>query len=173
LKNNYTQTRIFNYAVADFDGFAELNISYTGSGEHNLLVNNSSCSNIISSNLNTIKVKTVSLDNFLKSYTNIVDFVKMDIEGSELLALKGMQNIIKNNNKIKVLMEFNPKCLLKMNCKPAQIIEMIFNYFNFKVFVIDEFKISNKGEYFEVFSKEDILSLLKNEYDYLNLLLKK
>jgi len=49
LKNNYTQTRIFNYAVADFDGFAELNISYTGSGEHNLLVNNSSCSNIISS----------------------------------------------------------------------------------------------------------------------------
>lgn len=53
------------------------------------------------------KVKTISLDGFAKD-NNIknVNFIKIDIEGWELYALKGTRSLIKENMPI-ILMEFN------------------------------------------------------------------
>lgn len=50
------------------------------------------------SNMNYLKIKTTSIDSFKKK-NNIkkVDFIKMDIEGSELPALRGAKETIKND----------------------------------------------------------------------------
>jgi trehalose-6-phosphate synthase len=45
--------------------------------------------------LNTCLVKTVSIDDFVKKNNIAVDFIKMDIEGSEIAALKGAKETIK------------------------------------------------------------------------------
>jgi FkbM family methyltransferase len=49
------------------------------------------------------KIKLDKLDNLLSEYThlkkkNTIDLIKIDIEGSELKALEGMQKILKNNS---------------------------------------------------------------------------
>ena len=51
-----------------------------------------------------IEIENVKLDDFLKDEK--IDFIKMDIEGSEYLALDGMKSLIKKNPKIKIIAEF-------------------------------------------------------------------
>ena len=45
-----------------------------------------------------VSIDRVKLDTVIKNFSDI-RFVKIDVEGAELLVLNGMQNIIKNNKK--------------------------------------------------------------------------
>ena len=57
-----------------------------------------------------IDVETIRLDDsFLKRIK--VDFIKMDIEGSEYSALRGMEEIIRSNPNIKIVLEFYPELI--------------------------------------------------------------
>ena len=51
-----------------------------------------------------IEAESVKLDDFLKDEK--IDFIKMDIEGSEYLALDGMKSLIKKNQEVKIIAEF-------------------------------------------------------------------
>lgn len=55
--------------------------------------------------IGSFEVKTKSLDDVAAEFGEI-DFIKLDIEGAELLAWKGMQNLLENNPHCTVLMEF-------------------------------------------------------------------
>jgi tyrosine-protein phosphatase YwqE len=55
-----------------------------------------------------------SLDIYFKKkfgYIPCIDLIKIDIEGGEFFAIKGMQDIIKCNEDITICMEFNTKYL--------------------------------------------------------------
>jgi FkbM family methyltransferase len=53
-----------------------------------------------------VKVKTRTVDSILKQLGIIkVDWVKIDVEGAEVEVLEGMREVIKNNPKIKILLE--------------------------------------------------------------------
>lgn len=55
-----------------------------------------------------IAISTVSLDDyFLKNHVE-VNFIKMDIQGAELLALEGMQGVLKKAKELRLLIEFWP-----------------------------------------------------------------
>lgn len=86
---------------------------------------------------NSILVKTTSLDAYLK-VNEKVDVVKIDAEGSEPQIIKGMKNIIKNNPKIIIFMEFCP-----LNLKRAKISPINFLYelkkLNFEIRLVDDF----------------------------------
>lgn len=62
----------------------------------------------------SIKVATVSLDDYFAGRREKVNFIKMDIEGAEGLALLGMGGILKNND-LKVITEFTPVALRKLS----------------------------------------------------------
>ena len=54
----------------------------------------------------------ISLDMFFKSQGwPAVQAIKMDIEGSEVLALEGMRQLVKRNPGIKLIIEINPTYL--------------------------------------------------------------
>lgn len=82
---------LFNYAVSDSEKELCLN-SGIGASSY---ISNSIDSSFAPKDLdvNPISIKSVSLDNHIKSI--IPSFIKMDIEGSELEALRGAQRIIK------------------------------------------------------------------------------
>ena len=46
-----------------------------------------------------VEVEKVSLDDFFKDRTQQIDVIKMDVEGAEMLALSGMNRIIKEKKK--------------------------------------------------------------------------
>jgi len=57
------------------------------------------------------KVGMVTLDEFFSAPDRRVDVMKMDIEGAELLAWRGMQGVLGRNPKLKIMMEFYPSLL--------------------------------------------------------------
>ena len=66
---------------------------------------------IASAGRGLINIKTIQLDDYFKDYQGNIDFIKMDIEGSEGNAIKGMSNILQKNENIKMITEFWPSGL--------------------------------------------------------------
>lgn len=54
-----------------------------------------------------IDIDAVAIDDYLKNHLK-VDFIKIDIQGFEMQAIQGMQQVLQHNNKIKIVSEFWP-----------------------------------------------------------------
>ena len=71
------------------------------------------------------KVDGVALDKLTKGR---VDFIKMDIQGAELLAFNGAKKIFKNNKNLVVVVEFWPYGLSKTGCSANEMIGFLKRY---------------------------------------------
>jgi FkbM family methyltransferase len=82
--------------------------------------------------INRYKKNTITVDTFLKNnniYFNTIDFINIDIQGAELLALKGMKNILKYCNYL--YLEVNIKHLYK-ECALVNEIDDFLKDYGFK-----------------------------------------
>lgn len=57
-----------------------------------------------------------------------VNFVKMDIEGAEMKALKGMERLLSASPSVAMVMEFNPRLLQAFGVSPREAIEALRSY---------------------------------------------
>lgn len=89
--NNLNNVEINNLAVADKNGFVSIlkdkRITPGLSIERNLIKDEKH-----------LLVQSISLDSFFKNKNVKPMVIKIDVEGAELLVLKGMQNLLKNEN---------------------------------------------------------------------------
>ena len=71
------------------------------------------------------EIETVSIDKFLnEKEIEKVNFIKIDIEGGEFFALKGMKNILKNPD-LKIFMEWDRPALEDSGIKPIEVLELL------------------------------------------------
>lgn len=77
----------------------------------------------------------IRLDDYF-NYSKNIDFIKMDIEGAEALAIDGMTRILEENSKIKLMTEFHPNELKKFGTTPEDYLEKLRS-FGFKIYHID------------------------------------
>lgn len=108
----------FNYAVGDREKTVKFSICQGISG-HNHISGQEETSN-------TIDVPVVSLDQ--QHQGEKIDFIKIDIEGSEYEAFKGMKNIIEHNPQIMILMEFAPEYIKRAGYEPQELLNLIKEY---------------------------------------------
>ena len=81
------------------------------------------------------RVKVVAIDDWLKtSGLSKIDIIKLDIEGSELAALKGMREVLQRQKPV-LIAEMNPESLSMFNLKPSAIREYL-KQLNFEGFLI-------------------------------------
>ncbi len=80
-------------------------------------------------------VKCVSLDDDLADIPSI-DLLRMDIEGSECLALKGAKKLIARSPNLKIIMEWAPNAL-RHYCNIDEFIKEIRGY-GFTAYIIDD-----------------------------------
>jgi FkbM family methyltransferase len=59
-----------------------------------------------------IEIEAISLDDYFENSARI-DFIKMDIQGFEMQAIRGMQRVLEDNKKIRIISEFWPYGLRK------------------------------------------------------------
>lgn len=80
-------------------------------------------------------VKSVTIDHYVeKNCIKDIKFVKIDIEGGEFFALKGMENTLKNHNPI-LLIEIIDELLNKSNVKSEEVIDYLKGL-NYQLFYI-------------------------------------
>ena len=86
-----------------------------------------------------VQVDYTSLDKYFLD-SNLVDkinFIKIDVEGLEFGVLKGMENILNNSNKIKILFELMPKNTIEAGFSPIELLNYLTSH-DFKIYCIDE-----------------------------------
>jgi len=130
--NNYSNVIAECKAVSDKNKKCTLYTFETSSGANRLSKPDDD------SKVKSIEVDSVSLDEYFKNseFAKKIKFIKIDVEGAELLILKSMKSILHENNDVKLLLEFNPEYLLKTGCDPSDFFKIVHSE-NFKIFFVD------------------------------------
>ncbi|GAI35578.1 unnamed protein product, partial [marine sediment metagenome] len=110
-RNGWTHVIVEQKAVSNIDG--EFLLYQTQSCAANTLTPGE--------HLSEVKVRVVALDDFL-SDEHHVTFVKMDMDGSEPLAIQGMAQLIQRSPGIRVLAEYCPNNLKRYLSNPLDFI---------------------------------------------------
>lgn len=138
LKNrigNYKNVHLYNKAVSEKDETIKIYTSKLLNVDHRTYKPDDYDEEI--------DIEAVSLDLFLKDVSNI-SFIKIDIQGFEMSAMKGMVQILKHNN-LKILSEFWPYGLKKAGYD----IVMYFNFLTqigFTIYLINDNQLSLLSE---------------------------
>lgn len=115
----------------------------------------------------SIPIKIVALDDYLDPPRK-VDFIKIDIQGYELHALRGAAQTLEQNSGVKLLLEFWPHGLKSAGVEPRALPEFLLNR-GFTLFTFEktglrpfDFALSSK---LEVDFYRNILALRERELD--------
>jgi FkbM family methyltransferase len=98
--NGYHNVEIVRKAVADRTGESELHLCDNNHGDHRLYSSGDGRT--------TIKVPMTTIDDHFGANPPAVNLIKMDIQGSEPRALRGMDRTLKNSPSASLITEFWP-----------------------------------------------------------------
>lgn len=116
-------------------------------------------------NKKSIAVETVTLDEFFKDKNTPIDIIKIDAEGAERAILLGMDRVIKQNENLKLFIEFWPFEFGGSPLSPREFLNKLTEY-GFKIGAIDETKRCvrdrdiNVDNLIELYKSKKIMNLL-------------
>jgi len=143
--NNLSNISVQSMAVSNKEGVSKFSLNKSYDTRNQL--------DSISNSENTINVKVISLDEFCKKEKlKKVDFIKMDIEGSEPKALEGMKKIISDNPQIKIITEFNQNAMSDVGSSPEYLINLLHD----AGFIIEEIIEKTPGKLKKI-NKDELL----------------
>jgi len=116
LTGKWKQIRTYNSAVSNEDATTSFYTSRYLNTDNRIYPDESVLSE-------SYEVKTVRLDSVFVS--DQLDFIKMDIEGAELLALQGGEALLQNSKKLKILLEVWPYGLKKSGASFDALIQAL------------------------------------------------
>jgi len=111
--NNYTNTTAIRKAVSDMAGVTKLYLR--GDGVSRRLWDNEGN--------DYVEIEMTDLDSVFKDKE--FNFIKMDVEGCEGRAIKGMINILKRSKPISLVMEFRPADIKEMGSDPLEALKIL------------------------------------------------
>jgi hypothetical protein len=113
-----------------------------------------------------VETPMVTIDKFLDD-NNLkpedIDYLRMDIEGYEVVAFQGMLNLLKAKNPLKILMEIHSEYMKEWNWNLEKFVDFLGSY-NLFIKAIsyekgaDEFSINNptRGQILDTYYKHKI-----------------
>ena len=141
LRNAADNVRIHPFAASDTSGI----LRFLTVGSNGGLINNDDERDT------SMLVQAVILDEFLKDERRI-DFIKLDIEGHEASALKGMAGLI-DRHRPKIVTEFNPWAMrVNQSGAPEEYLGLLFNL-KYRITAIKE-----NGERIALSSPAEVMS---------------
>jgi len=155
--NNYKNIVPIQKAVSDKTGKAKLFFCEEHRGDHRIFDSGDG--------RRSIEIETVALDDFFPEGERI-DIIKLDIQGSEYLALSGMEKLARRQKGLVIISEFSPNLLAKCGVSPWEFIKKISDL-GFTLQFINEEKKA-----IETIKGEELISMCKNN-KYVNLFLDK
>jgi FkbM family methyltransferase len=178
--NNYDHIIATNKAVSDKPGTVKLFICAYDSGHHTIQQFNGIRSynpQLAGNKKEFVEIEAVRLDDFFGDRLTPINVIKMDVEGAEMLALAGMENIIRANQDLIMFIEFFPLLIREMGQLPEEFARRLLEDFGFKAFIVEhDYSMSDRsfsGGLLPVSSADQIMNLCKGHTDHLNLYLEK
>jgi len=110
--NGYTNVVLSTHALSHRNTKAKLYLNPANRGDHRIYDSGVG--------RETVPIDTVTLDSYLGKKARKVDFIKMDIQGAEPLALEGMKRTIKANKGLKLITEFSPDSIKLCGSDPKK-----------------------------------------------------
>lgn len=127
--NGYENVTPVNKAVSNKTGAAKLFLNPDNKGDHKLWASHE--------RQQWVNVEATTLDNFFENHASRVDVIKMDIEGGEMAALRGMAKLIERNANLKIISEFWPRAIEETGFSPTEFLNKLMEY-DFKLYHISE-----------------------------------
>jgi FkbM family methyltransferase len=84
-----------------------------------------------------VRVRTVALDECFGPADRRIDFLRIDAEGSEPLAFRGMERLLRENDRIVIVMEYSPGQMRQVGCDPAAAMAFLTGL-GFNLYRIDD-----------------------------------
>jgi FkbM family methyltransferase len=161
--NGYAeQVMLHNIAVSDHNGEAKFYIRERHIGNSSFGRPTQDLLDSLDDSAREITVPTVTLDEFLTGEDRQIDFMKIDAEGSEPLVFRGMKQLLEENQRIRIVIEYSPHQMRGAGFDPAR--EMLFLFeLGFKAFKI-EANGSLTQVNLETLNRIDHCELLLNRY---------
>lgn len=118
--NGFHNLRVIHAAVSDKPGFLE----FTPHGPWGHVASASP-----DTDLPVISVPAITVDELMPEVgLPQVDFIKMDVEGSELSALRGMKQLLSGTHPVRILYESNTYTLDFFGLKPNDLLAELYKY---------------------------------------------
>lgn len=129
--NGYQNVTLVNKAVSHTTGTTTLYICRSGESD-NRITDTVRCTD----SYDQMEMPTVKLDDFFLGNSCPIDLIKMDIQGAEYLALKGMTNLLARNPQVRLVLEYAPAGL-ELTVRTADFLAFIRGL-GFRVFDLPE-----------------------------------
>jgi hypothetical protein len=72
-----------------------------------------------------VDCRLVALDELFSDARIKIDVIKMDVEGHEGLALRGMRDLLARSPNVKIMMEFGPEMMARAGVSAQEILSML------------------------------------------------
>ena len=109
----FTNVKLFQCAVSDSSGPRALSLTGVVGGQSVQRLGRGA---------RTVMTRTAKLDDMPLGK---IDLIKMDIDGGEFFALKGMQRLVNENESVMLLLEFWPAYQIASGVNPLSLVDMI------------------------------------------------
>jgi FkbM family methyltransferase len=121
--NNFKNITLSDHAISDKRDTVDLYLSNEGNtGDNRFFADNF---RKIPEKRKRVKITTITLDEFLVADGMKPDIIKMDIQGSEALALKGMKKTIHEADSLMLFTEFWPQGILINGDSPRTFLQSL------------------------------------------------
>jgi len=146
--NKCSNVSIEQMAVSDTTGKAYLYLNEENKADNRISKIEDSIS---------IGIDCMRLDDYFRRYDGKIGFIKLDIQGAELRALRGMERLLEKNKDVKLLVEFWPHGLRQCDSDPGELLSFLLDR-RFQVFAAIRHKwkferIDDPHIFLESFSK--------------------
>lgn len=118
--NRFANVIAVNKAVSGSSGKAWLFLEAKNKGGHRLYVSQEAG--------HSIPVEVTSLDEYFRDGNSRVHLIKMDIQGAEMAALRGMRRIMEANEDLAIIVEFWPVGIERFGDAPADFVHTLLGY---------------------------------------------
>lgn len=153
--NNFCNIICEQLAISDKDETKYLFIDSQNAGGHHLYDSKDGAK--------AIAVKATSLDAYCDNKFKKLDLIKMDIQGYEPIALRGMRKQLELNYDIKIFTEFDPNLIQSAGESPRDFLSEIYSH-GFNIMIVDEhekkLKESQIDQILDYCIKNDFVNLL-------------
>jgi hypothetical protein len=129
LANGYRNVTLIRKAVADVTKMVRLYLAPENKGDHRIYDPQDK--------RDSIAIEAIALDDYFAGEHPRVDFIKMDIQGAEAAALRGMKRVLDCNPEAVLATEFWPTGMRQQGADPWRFVEQLREH-GFSLTVVDE-----------------------------------